>query len=241
MIPPPPRALTQAEVDRLPVVLYIPSPSGNSPVSPISLPERAFTRPSPFQYPPSPAQRKTHRFVFWRPHRRPIHDGEEDASPVDVEQGGARAGADWERAAYRSVCLPAYRAQCSICLVDFEAPGQLDESAIRPSEGEGDVEMTPVSARETTKAQARDTGDMHSRVEMPLSTDRSVSQGADTEPREALRLLRMLGCGHVYHKECIDRWLTVEAQRYCPYCRCMVEIPAEHAVRSWPRWRRGTV
>jgi hypothetical protein len=28
---------------------------------------------------------------------------------------------------------------------------------------------------------------------------------------------KMLSCGHIYHKECIDEWF--KEKRICPYCR----------------------
>lgn len=30
---------------------------------------------------------------------------------------------------------------------------------------------------------------------------------------------RTLTCGHVFHKKCIDKWITKDFQKTCPICR----------------------
>jgi hypothetical protein len=43
----------------------------------------------------------------------------------------------------------------------------------------------------------------------------------DYNPEEDLRLLT---CRHVFHKECVDRWLET-GRNNCPACRSQVRIP----------------
>ncbi len=56
-----------------------------------------------------------------------------------------------------------------------------------------------------------------------------VYQNGDKEEQECTICLetviegeeiRVLECGHTFHRTCIDKWLVL--QRYCPYCRTMV-------------------
>ncbi|CAA7395111.1 unnamed protein product [Spirodela intermedia] len=60
---------------------------------------------------------------------------------------------------------------------------------------------------------------------------------ADFEEGE---LLRRLGCGHCYHRDCIGRWLRRRAT--CPKCSRLVSVEMkteEGLLRRWAgRWRR---
>ncbi|KAH8371500.1 hypothetical protein KR093_007698 [Drosophila rubida] len=46
----------------------------------------------------------------------------------------------------------------------------------------------------------------------------------DTE-LEGIHLHIRLGCGHIFHKNCISRWVVVEES--CPICRCAIIPPGE--------------
>lgn len=48
-----------------------------------------------------------------------------------------------------------------------------------------------------------------------LTTDRCMVCLSDYEPEEDLRLL---SCRHIFHKECVDKWLEV-GHNNCPACR----------------------
>ncbi|TYJ98123.1 RING-H2 finger protein ATL64-like [Cucumis melo var. makuwa] len=53
----------------------------------------------------------------------------------------------------------------------------------------------------------------------------------EIEEGEKCRKMKM--CGHVFHKDCIDRWFTVEL--HCPLCRtsvCVVVDRSENAMAS---------
>ena len=43
-------------------------------------------------------------------------------------------------------------------------------------------------------------------------------------PVRYTRRSKQLDCGHLYHKECIDRWM--EVGNTCPMCRSLVQEPA---------------
>merc|ERR1712217_459162 len=43
--------------------------------------------------------------------------------------------------------------------------------------------------------------------------------------------LRILACGHGFHKSCVARWLDISAG--CPECRAKVEIPGKWLVKSF--------
>ena len=42
-------------------------------------------------------------------------------------------------------------------------------------------------------------------------------------PVRYTRRSKQLDCGHLYHKECIDRWM--EVGNTCPMCRSLVQTP----------------
>ena len=150
--------LSRAEVDRIPLVLYIPPPPGEDPTSPTSpltpLP-RALSHP-PVSPRPVPANAsapsKKRRFVFFHP---TLKRRKTDANGQDLEHGWAPDSLpmsptndmdDWDQtfgpAPYPFVRLPENRATCGICLIEFEAPRRLNgrDKDAHPTSGSGSGE-----------------------------------------------------------------------------------------------------
>ncbi|KAI1791715.1 hypothetical protein LXA43DRAFT_920064 [Ganoderma leucocontextum] len=236
--------LSKKDVDRIPLVLFIPPPPADTPASPISPLPRSVTHPIPSPRPPPPPPSKRRRFISFRPtfrrrDTRPgiadIERGAEAMSPIDEE--GDDWDRIWERGSYPFVRLPENRATCIICLTDFEAPRRVSERerATQPTmipEGNG-LEMRPLSSLDPAL------GVEEVRVEAPRDADARTIELADTGGSDAPQPLRLLSCGHVYHKECVDPWLIQNSGR-CPYCSARVEIPPAPERRK-SIWRRGIV
>ncbi len=196
--------LSKKDVERIPLVLYIPPPPTDTPASPISPLPRSVTHPIPVPTrtlpPPSPSKRR--RFVFFRPTFRrrdtkvdiaDIEQGAEVTSPIDDE--GDEWDRSWERGSYPFVRLPENRATCMICLTEFEAPRRVSERerAVQPTLTlEGNVlEMRPLSSPAADVEEVR--------VESPRYADARTIELADTGGSDAQQPLRLLSCGHVYH------------------------------------------
>ncbi|PIL24521.1 hypothetical protein GSI_14277 [Ganoderma sinense ZZ0214-1] len=241
--------LSKRDVDRIPLVLYIPPPPTDTPASPISPLPRSVTHPipTPLRPPPPPPPPKRRRFISFRPSfprrdtKRDIADVEQGAealSPLDDE--GDEWDRTWERGSYPFVRLPENRATCMICLSEFEAPRRVSERererAIQPAlvlVPEGDaLEMRPLSSPTSPDVE-------EVQVESPRDADARTIELADTGGSDAPQPLRLLSCGHVYHKECVDAWLIQKSGR-CPYCSARVEVPPAPERRK-SIWRRGTV
>ena len=202
--------LSKKEVDRIPLVLYIPPPPTDTPASPISPLPRSVTHPipTPALPPPPPPSSKRRRFISFRPSFRrrdtkaniaDVEHGAEVLSPIDEE--GDEWDRRWERGSYPFVRLPENRATCMICLTEFEAPRRVSERelAIQPQpalmpELEGNMlELRPLSL----SSPALDVEEV--RVESPRDADARTIELADTGGGDAPQPLRLLSCGHVYH------------------------------------------
>ncbi|OJT10942.1 hypothetical protein TRAPUB_12563 [Trametes pubescens] len=255
--------LSQAEVDRIPLVLYIPPPPGDDTTGP------AKPLLSPTSYPPAlpklppAAAKKKKRFIAFKPiqtrmrtHAPPLPRSVED----DVERGVVQHSigaintlalvnswdAMWAPAPYPLVRLPENKATCMICLCEFEEPRKLadadaDAAPDMPDTESGDAdgeahEMASVPPLSPVAGQPPGAIE-EVQVEPPREADAQTVEMAHEEGEDALQPLRLLSCGHAYHKECIDPWLTQKSGR-CPYCQTRVEVPPP--VRSGRRWwRRG--
>ncbi|KAI0636459.1 hypothetical protein C8Q77DRAFT_502872 [Trametes polyzona] len=233
------RYLTQAEVDTIPLVYYIPAPpdstpvSPTSPVSPSNPSKRSPVSPKSLRS-PTKLLKKAHRFVFFRPRTATDDD--------DVESGTAKSGvgvvgaerppeANWSTASLPYVRLEENHARCSICIEDFRAPPKLTSPALSPPEvacaadGAGEVyEMGPVANERASLVEVR-------------VVDSSADGGEDE--RSTLTPLRLLGCGHAFHKECVDRWLT-ECAVWCPNCKVPAEVYMSFG-QVWKSWWRDVL
>ncbi|GAB1524063.1 hypothetical protein RhiTH_007215 [Rhizoctonia solani] len=169
-------------VDRIPLVMYIPTATATTEPTEPTAPEPAHVYPPATSVPTTPTAPKR-RFFFLKKKPKKSNTDQSKNQPDDVE------AAEWEKNEYPFVKLEANRAACAICLTDFEPPRRVGE------DGESAAEP-----------------------------------------------LRLLACGHVFHKECLDPWL-VDVSGRCPTCQRPVEEgdlnPEEGAKKKKRRWGRG--
>jgi len=217
--------LPKSLVDRIPLVIYIPPPPDDAS-APVSLPRPIHTYPPK---PPAPPPRK--RFAFFR-RKTPKKDNMTDAnskrlstkvSMPDTLKEPETWEDNWEQCEYPFVRLEGNRAACAICLMDFEEPRRLsaaphqdpDKEDAAPPSPHADEAVIPV---ENITEEERD------------ALPRLEDAGEGPQP------LRLLACGHVFHKTCIDPWLTDVSGR-CPVCQRPVEI-GDELKKSRRRQRR---
>ncbi|KAF8669426.1 Zinc finger, C3HC4 type (RING finger) [Rhizoctonia solani] len=169
-------------VERIPLVMYIPTATATTEPTEPTAPEPAHVYPPATSVPTTPTAPKR-RFFFLKKKPKKSNTDQSKNQPDDVE------AAEWEKNEYPFVKLEANRAACAICLTDFEPPRRVGE------DGESAAEP-----------------------------------------------LRLLACGHVFHKECLDPWL-VDVSGRCPTCQRPVEEgdlnPEEGAKKKKRRWGRG--
>ncbi|KAF9227241.1 hypothetical protein BS17DRAFT_747582 [Gyrodon lividus] len=218
--------LPKTLVDRIPLVVYIPPPPDDTS-TPISLPKPVHSYPPK---PPTSLPRK--RFAFFRT-KSSKQDKAADADASNARiTSPATAGKmepetwedSWEQCEHPFVRLEGNRAACAICLMDFEEPRRL--SAVPKQE--------PTNQGSPIASPPNHAGE----VEIPV--ERITEEERDALPRlkdagDGPQPLRLLACGHVFHKTCIDPWLTDVSGR-CPVCQRPVEI--DDARRKKPRRRR---
>ncbi|THV05040.1 hypothetical protein K435DRAFT_826551 [Dendrothele bispora CBS 962.96] len=215
MIKPEVGKLPKTMVDTIPLVMYIPPPPDAPPSEgPIKVPDVAYT------YPPKPSSippptRRRFRFIRKRsskPHQtsdQKTNKGSNDKGTKDTEAPVTWEDR-WEKEGYPFVVLEGNRAACAICLMDFEEPKRIDT----------DKSRAIVTVNEAST---------------PGSNNQSQSEGNITEVDRQLQLedagdgaqpLRLLTCGHVFHKTCLDPWL-IDVSGRCPTCQRPVEFPEQ--------------
>ncbi|KAF8557598.1 hypothetical protein OG21DRAFT_1538518 [Imleria badia] len=219
--------LPKSLVDRIPLVIYIPPPPDDTS-APISLPKPIHTYPP---NPHAPAPRK--RFAFFR---RKVSKKDNMSDP-NAKDRSARVSTpetikepetwedNWEQCEHPFVRLEGNRAACAICLMDFEEPRRL--SAIPQQDPDKDDALVAPPSPPTEEA--------------VIPVENITEEERDALPRledagEGPQPLRLLACGHVFHKTCIDPWLTDVSGR-CPVCQRRVEIDEEPPKKSRRRRR----
>jgi len=209
--------LPKSIVDRIPLVIYIPPPPDDVG-SPISLPKPVHS------YPPKPSSiLRRKRFAFLP--RRLKKPGATDSHAEDKKAVAQKNAAtkeeetwedNWERYEYPFVRLDGNRAACAICLTDFEEPKRL--TAAEDGEVRKAVELV-----ESNTPSSLPKGE---EIEIPV--EHITEEERNALPRlqdagEGPQPLRLLACGHVFHKTCIDPWL-IDVSGRCPVCQRPVEI-----------------
>ncbi|KAF9268875.1 hypothetical protein L218DRAFT_984200 [Marasmius fiardii PR-910] len=222
MIKPEIGKLPKSAVDRIPLVMYIPPPPDAPPVEgPIKIPEAAYS------YPPKPSQvsatRSKRRFKYIRNFTK---SKKESGSEEKKEGGGSAKDGEikenswedhWEKEGYPFVVLENNRAACAICLMDFEEPKRVNK--INPQHADTQETLTEAEPNSSTKNEgAVDSQNItEEERERDPATIRLEDAGEGAQP------LRLLACGHVFHKTCVDPWLTDVSGR-CPVCQRPVEV-----------------
>jgi len=234
----------RAVVDKLPLVLYIPPPP-DQPSKPVTLPPDLHTYP-----PKTPTSRRRLRFLPFRRRAAPVGD--------TVKSGTGKEKRDpnrpltwedhWEKGEYPFVQLDSHRASCAICLLDFQEPNRVGDSALEsddtnaPAQTQAPGETTENQSTGEPVAQQEESTNVTGHIALPgddLSL-RLQDAGQGAQP------LRLLKCGHVFHKTCVDPWLLDVSGR-CPVCQRPVreqpdatsmEQEARPARRRWFRRSR---
>ncbi|KAG1716630.1 hypothetical protein ID866_508 [Astraeus odoratus] len=220
--------LPKSIVDRIPLVIYIPPPPDDV-VSPISLPKPVHSYPPK---PPSALRRKRFAFLPRRLKKSSATDSRAEDKKVVAQKNAENKEEEtwednWEKYDYPFVRLDGNRAACAVCLMDFEEPKRL------PATQDGEVKREAESDALTSSPKGEET-------EIPV--EHITEEERDALPRlqdagEGPQPLRLLACGHVFHKTCIDPWL-IDVSGRCPVCQRPVEIDDVEPKKS-KRRRRG--
>ncbi|KAG1890396.1 hypothetical protein F4604DRAFT_1710367 [Suillus subluteus] len=227
--------LPKAIVERIPLVIYIPPPpEDDGKAQPISLPKPVHSYP-----PKAPASRTPRRrFAFFR---RRSNKSEQGGEIRDGKQGMKSEVKDpetwednWEQSKYPFVRLEGNRAACAICLMDFEEPKRLSAAAETSTMEKSEEQATATLPEDNPPRQREE------EVEIPVERITEEERGGLPRLEDAgvgPQPLRLLACGHVFHKTCIDPWLTDVSGR-CPVCQRPVELDDTEPKKS-KRGRRS--
>lgn len=217
MIKPEIGGLPKSVVERIPLVMYIPSPpedeKNDIPSIPHIYPPKTIEEPKP------PQQKRfklLRRFRSKRSKQSDNLDIEKDESSTTKEDAGVHEDEpiswedNWERSDYPFVALEGNRAACAICLLDFEAPKRKHPL---PAENETGAETEVSTATEVDNAPPGSS---------TLTQSQSPNIHEENRP-EALKLedagegaqpLRLLECGHVFH---VSTFLYTRAYSHTTY------------------------
>ncbi|KAJ7084397.1 hypothetical protein B0H15DRAFT_784281 [Mycena belliarum] len=206
--------LSPSVVDRIPLVMYIPPPPDAPPDS-IPIPQAVYSYP-PKQLPSSVQPKRRFRFI----RRRNKHTAS-GSPPTELpertpqQSGEPQTWQDhWEHTGYPFVVLEGNRAACAVCLMDFEEPKRIGaHEPITTVLSTGEPEAFAPVIQEVP-------------VENANSREEAENQLKLEDAGEGAQPLRLLACGHVFHKTCLDPWLTDVSGR-CPVCQRAVELPAK--------------
>ncbi|TFK75437.1 hypothetical protein BDN72DRAFT_757762 [Pluteus cervinus] len=220
MIKPEIGKLSKTIVDKIPLVMYIPPPPESLATIKIASPPVAYSYPP--KPTPSPPKR---RFRFIRIRRKSPKNGTGNSG--DEKNAGQKDPPSpetwedhWEHAGYPFVILEGNRAACAICLMDFEEPKRIISDPL-PSTTTG---ATSDSVTSDPKSPTDPSSSTPQTIPVEQITEEDREELKLTDAGEGAQPLRLLACGHVFHKTCLDPWLTDVSGR-CPVCQRAVEIP----------------
>jgi len=224
--------LPQQVVNRIPLVLYIPTPpqkegqestnkepghtyppaTSDSPVATTVPPPPKDLSATPTA--PPVEQKKRHRFFFFRrkgKQTEPEADSAEGAAPSHPKRKGTEDAweQNWERGDYPFVKLPENRATCAICLLDFEEPPRRNGGQKPAEDATSTAGVTQVGSAPLNNSAA--------------STSVPVEPLTLQDAGEGATPLRLMACGHAFHQTCLDPWLKDVSGR-CPVCQKAVDI-----------------
>lgn len=208
--------LPRSFVDKIPLVFYIPPPP-DQPAMPVTIPSDLHTYPPKSPDPPR-------RFHFFG--RRASSTGGISRMGASSGKGGSKRPLTWEdnwvRGEYPFVQLDGHRASCAICLLDFQEPKRVSEGALKTVEDKTDSEAhahreeNEVPTAGENEEEVEEEGDVTEQATSPYSLNgdnlRLQDAGQGAQP------LRLLKCGHVFHKTCVDPWL-IDVSGRCPVCQ----------------------
>ncbi|KAH9993943.1 hypothetical protein BJV77DRAFT_961606 [Russula vinacea] len=205
-------------VDKLPLVIYIPPPP-DQPSKPVTLPSDLHT------YPPKSA---ASRRILFLPFRRRAHPPRHSKGWRGKEKGSSNRlptwEDNWEKASSHlySSTVTARRALFA-CSTFKNQNARAWAPWDRKSQRNGGNQAVDVPG---TREEGE--GDITEQAAPPASPT-SPSSGMALRLRDAgegAQPLRLLKCGHVFHKTCVDPWLLDVSGR-CPVCQRPVREQAD--------------
>ncbi|KAI0699246.1 hypothetical protein BC835DRAFT_1503405 [Cytidiella melzeri] len=227
------KKIPKSVVDQIPLVLYIPPPPEEDGTkdakSLISVPSPAHLYPPISPIKPTERTRRF-RFAFLRRSKKTPANGKAMKRKGGDSDGEIQTWEDnWVSGEYPFVRLEGHRAACAICLMDFDEPERKD----KPKEGVPADKEKPVEPKPIPSSAHPDS--LVQEVQVDEVTEADIDRLKLEDAGEGPQPLRLLACGHVFHKTCVDPWLTDVSGR-CPVCQRPVEI-AENSAKK--KRRRG--
>ena len=174
--------LPKTVVERIPLVIYIPSPPEGV---------KSALAGIPHSYPPKVASitnRSQPRFKFLRSFRNKDSPSQtvsdEKNEGTNGTEGPISWESQWELGEYPFVTLEGNRAACAICLMDFEEPKRKECSADEGSSNPKGTEHGTVDGMSSSSIPSGEEDEEKPKL---------VDAGDGVQP------LRLLACSHVFH------------------------------------------